>query len=87
MPTARMRYQVTETEDVARALDRAAEWWPGEPRSKLLLRLLRVGYDTLEQRDQQDIGVHRAAVMATSGAYPGAFGPSYLTELREDWPA
>jgi len=36
MPTARPRHQVTETPDVARALDLAAKRWPGEPRSKLL---------------------------------------------------
>jgi len=26
-------------------------------------------------------------VMTSSGAYPNAFGPDYLTELREDGPA
>lgn len=87
MPTARPRYQVTETPAVARAIDRAASRWPGEPRSKLLLRLVDVGSETLEQYEQLDIEVHRAAVTASSGAYPDAFGPDYLAELREDWPA
>ena len=87
MPTARPRHQVTETPAVARAIDRAATRWPGEPRSKLLLRLVDVGSETLEQHDKQDIEVHHAAVTASSGAYPDAFGPDYLAELREDWPA
>lgn len=87
MPTARLRHQVTETPAVARAIDRAAMRWPGEPRSKLLLRLVDVGSETLQQHEQFDVEGHRAAVTASSGAYPGAFGPDYLAELREDWPA
>lgn len=87
MPTARPRYQVTETPAVARAIDLAAMRWPGEPRSKLLLRLVDVGSEMLEQRVQFDVEGHRAAVTASSGAYPDAFGPDYLAELRGDWPA
>ncbi len=28
-----------------------------------------------------------AAVTASSGAYPDAFGPDHLSKLREDWQA
>jgi len=87
MPTARPRYQVTETDAVARALDRAAQQWPGVPRAKLLLRLVNVGGDALDERQRSEAEAHRAAVTASSGAYPDAFGPDYLVELREDWPA
>lgn len=87
MPTTRARYQVTETDAVARALDRAAKRWPGEPRSKLLVRLVDVGGAALEQDQRSQGEAHRAAVTASSGAYPDAFGPDYLVELREDWPA
>ena len=87
MPTARPRYQVTETDAVARALDRAAQQWPGVPRAKLLLRLVDVGGDALEEQQRSEAEAHRAAVTASSGAYPDAFGPDYLAELREDWPA
>lgn len=54
MPTARPRYQVTETEAVARALDRAAQQWPGEPRAKLLLRLVDVGGAALHERRRSE---------------------------------
>jgi len=87
MPTARARYQVTETPAVACAIDRAARKWPGEPRSKLLLRLVAVGSDALEQDQQCDVEAHRAAVTASSGAYADAFETDFLAELREDWPA
>lgn len=87
MPTARPRHQVTETPAVARAIDRAAARWPGEPRSRLLLRLVEVGSEALERHEQRDVESHRAAVTASSGAYPDAFGPDHLAELRADWPA
>lgn len=87
MPTTRARHQVTETPAVARALDRAAKRWPGEPRSRLLLRLVDVGSDALAQDQQVDIEAHRAAVTGSSGAYADAFPAAYLAELRQDWPA
>ena len=87
MPTARPRHQVTETPAVARAIDRAAMRWPGESRSKRRRRRVDVGGETLEQHEQFEVEGHRAAVTASSGAYPGAFGPDYLPELRDDWPA
>ncbi|GAB3224846.1 hypothetical protein [Mycolicibacterium hippocampi] len=87
MPTARPRYQVTETPEVARALDRAATRWPGEPRSKLLVRLVEAGAHLLENAEQAESLTHRTAVLASAGRYAEAFSPDYLTDLRADWPA
>jgi len=87
VPTVRPRYQVTETPEVAQALDRAAKRWPSEPRSKLLLRLIEVGAGALKDDAHADTQAHRAAVLASAGRYGDAFGPDYLTELRADWPA
>ena len=82
MPTQRPRHMITETDEVARALDHAARRWPGEPRSKLLLHLIEEGERALE--DQVDR--KREVILRTSGAFTGAFGPGYLDELRKDWP-
>lgn len=87
MPTTRPRYQVTETPTLARALDRAARRWPGEPRSKLLLRLLAAGGHALEQDEDTARDAHRKAVLGSSGKYAEAFASGYLAELRADWPA
>lgn len=87
MPTTRPRYQVTETPEVARALDRAAERWPGESRSMLLVRLVEVGGGLLESEEAACELRHRDAVLATAGRYAEAFGPGYLDQLRTDWPA
>lgn len=72
---------------VARALDRAAKRWPGEPRSRLLVRLVEAGGDMLANDEQADKRDHRSAVLACAGRYAQAFGPDYLAELRADWPA
>lgn len=87
VPTFRPRHQVTETPEVARTLDLAAERWPNEPRSRLLLLLVDAGRGVLEPEQQVDDEAHRTAVTISSGRYAEAFGADYLHELREDWPA
>lgn len=84
MPTARHRYQVTETEELERALDLAAKRWPGEPRSRLLLMLIEEGRDAVKQTDIAD--ARRAAIRRVGGTYTDAFAPGYLERLRDDWP-
>jgi hypothetical protein len=71
---------------VAAALDRAARRWPGEPRSKLLLRLVQAGSAQLEETGAEEAGRRCAAIEATSGKYADAFADGYLEELRGDWP-
>ncbi len=50
MPTSRLRHTVTESEQLAAALDPAAKRWPqhAESRSRLLVRLALAGGETLE---------------------------------------
>jgi hypothetical protein len=86
MPTTRPRHQITETPDVARALDIAARRWPTEPRSKLLLRLVQTGSAVLEQERSETARDRLAAIEATSGKYGDVFIDDYLVELRRDWP-
>ena len=87
MPTLRPRHQVTETPDVARAIDLAARQWPNEPRSKLLLRLIAAGSAALDHSRAEQVRERRAAVTASSGKCGDAFGRDYLSALRQDWPA
>jgi len=86
MPTTRPRHQVTETPDIARALDLAARHWPNETRSKLLIRLVQAGGDVLAERRTEEAHHRLVAIDATSGKYPDVFTDNYLAELREDWP-
>lgn len=87
MPTARPRYQITETPDIERAIDRAAQRWPGEPRSRLVVHLIFGGEAALADAQAQQRARRMQAITRTAGAYSAAFGPGYLAGLREDWPA
>lgn len=86
MPTSRHRIQITETSDIEHAIDLAARHWPGESRSKLLLRVIHAGSSVLERDREEEIRRRLEAIEATSGKYSDAFSENYLAELRKDWP-
>ena len=85
VPTSRRRYQVTETDDVARALDAAAKQWPNEPRSRLIVRAIIAGGEALTKDAALDIRL--TTLKRLQGSYPDEYGPGYLESLRSDWPA
>lgn len=89
MPTTRPRHVITETDQVARALDDAAARWPEDrgSRAKLLLHLVEEGHRALVAHDVQRDAERRAAIERTSGVLNGVYEPDYLQRLREDWPA
>ena len=85
VPTSRRRYQVTETDDVARALDAAAKQWPNEPRSRLIVRAIIAGGEALTKDAALDIRL--TTLKRLQGSYPDEYGPGYLESLRSGWPA
>jgi hypothetical protein len=87
MPTARQRHFVTETDDLAAALDAAARRWPGLSRSQLLVRLALEGDHAAQREDEGRRQRRLAALRRHSGLLTGAYGPDYLGKLREEWPA
>jgi hypothetical protein len=88
MPTERPRLTITETDDVAEAIDLAAERWPETPsRRELLLRLVEQGRSVIERERDEQADRRREAIRRTSGALTGVYEPDYLERLRDDWPA
>lgn len=82
MPTTRPRHLITESDELADALDRAREHFPGQSRAELIRSLARLGAEALEAR-QQD---RARKVHERAGRFPGVFPKGYLDDLRGDWP-
>jgi hypothetical protein len=87
MPTTRPRHFVTETDDLAAALDAAAARWPDLPRAQLLVRLALEGHRAAQRAHEARHRRRLAALRTHSGALTGVYGPDYLQRLREEWPA
>jgi hypothetical protein len=86
MPTARPRHQVTETAEVAEALDLAARRWPGESRGQLIVRLVRAGAESVAESVGEAAAARRERLDALAGKYTGLYPAGYLSDLRADWP-
>jgi hypothetical protein len=87
LPTTRSRHFVTETDELAAALDAAAQRWPSLSRPQLLVRLALEGHQAAQQAREQRRGRRLAALRQHSGILTGAYGSDYLRKLREEWPA
>lgn len=78
---------MTESDELAAALDAAALRWPGLSRSQLIVRLALEGH----LRGEESVDAHRrdrlARLREHAGAASGAYGGGYLDDLRGDWPA
>jgi hypothetical protein len=88
MPTTRPRLTITETDEVAAALDAAAARWPEvRSRRELLLRLVEEGREVIDRDQDEETARRREAIRRTSGALTGAYELGDLKRLRDDWPA
>jgi hypothetical protein len=89
MPTTNRRHAITETDDIAAALQIAAKTWPdlADKPAALLRGLIILGRNTLVHDRAAADGVREQSIDTTAGALAGVFAPNYLQELREDWPA
>jgi len=85
MPTIRPRHYVTETDDLAAALDAAAVRWPGLSRAQLLVRLALSAADA-ETHAQEALRGRRVAALERLASGDFAYPAGYLADLREDWP-
>ena len=87
MPTTRPRLTITETDELAAALDAAAARWPEvQSRRELLLRLVEEGREVIDRDRNEETARRGAAIRRTSGALTGAYEPGELKRLRDDWP-
>jgi len=88
MPTTHRRHAVTETEDIAAALDVARNAWPelADKPGALLRQLILAGEEALEARRRHAVEGRRQTIERTAGTLTGVYGHGYLEEVRRDWP-
>jgi len=88
MPTTRRRHAITETPEIAGALDAAARAWPdaASDRAELMRRLIIDGGARADEERQVRLNARRAAFRRVSGGLAGVYPPHALEELRADWP-
>lgn len=88
MPTTRHRHTITETDDVARALDAAARIWPElrDDRASLLRRVIERGLEAVERDDEARRTRRLAAIRAGAGSMTGIYPPGEADRLRNEWP-
>ncbi|PRY59301.1 hypothetical protein BCF74_11038 [Knoellia remsis] len=88
MPTTKPRHAVTETPEVAAALEVAARRWPEDRDrpARLLRHLIEEGRRSVAPSVETRAAARREAARRLSGKYEGMFGPSYLDDLRGEWP-
>jgi hypothetical protein len=85
MPTSLPRLQVTETPEVAHALEVAARRWPElTSRSALLAAIAAEGAKLVEQDEAERREERRQLVEKYAGGFH--FEPDYLEKLRAEWP-
>ena len=82
MPTTRPRHLLTETDELAAAIDAAAPLYPKESRADVLRHLVELGAATIT--DHQDR--RRRLVRERAGRHPGLYPAGYQDDLRADWP-
>ena len=82
MPTLRPRHLLTETDELAHAIDAAAAEYPGESRADVLRHLVQLGAERIAEQQ----GRRRYTVRDHSGRFPGLYPAGQLDDLRADWP-
>lgn len=86
MPTTRPRHVVTESDELAEALDEAARRWPELSRGQLVVRLALEAHRTAEATRRHRSQRRRQALARHGGACTGCYGPGDLQALRDEWP-
>lgn len=88
MPTARPRHMITETDELAQALEAAALLWPSErlSRSSLLRKVLEVGVEEVVKQAASAKSSKLREIEKQAGSLSGVWPSGWISELRDEWP-
>lgn len=85
MPTTRPRIQVTETDELARALEVAEELWPGESKSVQVCRLASLGAESVSGATTRRVLEIRQLMDEFHKSIGDSFAGLTLDEVRKAW--
>lgn len=77
---------MTESDELAAALDAATQRWPGVSRGRLVVLLALEGGARLHEEGETARRERLARLHEHAGAGTGAYGAGYLDEVRDGWP-
>ncbi|MCL2788766.1 MAG: hypothetical protein FWD59_09820 [Micrococcales bacterium] len=82
MPTTLLRHSITETPDIAKAVDLGQTLWPDATRAEVVRRLIDRG----AQAARHDLSTRAALVSSWAGFLPGVYPPDAAASLKDEWP-
>lgn len=79
---------ITESDELAEALGRAAKLWPelADERSSLLRKIVDLGVDDLADRANANLEKRKQAILKLAGSLSGVWPENWRDELRDEWP-
>ncbi|MCL2783581.1 MAG: hypothetical protein FWD80_06390 [Propionibacteriaceae bacterium] len=83
MSTTLLRHSITETPDIAQAVDAGQALWPDATRADVMRQLIVLGAETA----RHNLAARAAAVEAWAGFMPGVYPPDAAVSLKDEWPA
>ena len=85
MPTTKARHSITETAEIAEALDDAALVWPElrEDRAALLRKLVEAGHQSVSGARQK--GARSRMIRDSAGVATGVYPPNAAARLKSEW--
>jgi hypothetical protein len=80
---------ITETQELSRALDKAAELWPEDrnKRAELLRHIIDQGSMAVNSLAEKKAEKRLQALDQIKGAYTGLWTENWREEMLQEWPA
>lgn len=79
---------ITETDDIAAVLDRAAIVWPelAKSRAELLKRVVQHTFESVDALAMTRVDERRQRILANAGKFPGVWPDDWRDGFRAEWP-
>lgn len=89
MPTTRPRHMITESEQLAHALELAGERWPeiAEDKGKLIKKMLEFSAEALRKEQNSVMAQRLSKVEELAGSLEDVWPANWREEARAEWPA